>query len=174
MYTIYEHTPFVPTCYKCREKGHKAPDCPQNTPSNSGNQVNITNSDPTNNSERESRNVSIVLSDHEDSTGEYENRINGKPHKINMLLPEKVNGQDAVFEVDSGAYISMMSKDLITDKDYVPGRINVKSMSEIFWARSYINSISKVYKFGAHDNLGANTVLLGCDIGIAQDYTNYT
>ncbi len=31
-------------------------DCPHNTPSNTGSQVNITNSDPTNNSERESGN----------------------------------------------------------------------------------------------------------------------
>ena len=46
--------------------------------------------------------------------------------KINMLLLGKFSGHDATFEIDSGAHISLVSKDLVSESDMVPGKITIK------------------------------------------------
>ena len=72
--------------------------------------------------------------------------------KVNMLLPGKVSGCDATFEIDSCAHISLVSKDLISESDMVPGNITTKSFlrqSQILPCASLnvaINGVSKYYK----------------------------
>ena len=46
----------------------------------------------------------------------------------NMLLSGKVSGCDAIFEIDSGGHISLVSKDLVSESDMVPGNITTKSV----------------------------------------------
>ena len=45
-----------------------------------------------------------------------------------MLLPGKVSGCDATFEIDSGAHISLVSKGLVTEYYMLPGIITIKSI----------------------------------------------
>ena len=79
--------------------------------------------------------------------------------KINMLLPGKVSGHDATFEIDSGAHISLVSKDLVSESDMVPGKITIKSVlgqSKTLPCAGLnvaINGVSKYYKLGVSDKL---------------------
>ena len=55
----------------------------------------------------------LVLSDQEDfsldlTSSGFDNRVWGNPMKIHMLLPGKVSGCDATFEIVSGFHISLV------------------------------------------------------------------
>ena len=49
--------------------------------------------------------------------------------KMNVLLPGKVSGCDATFEIDSGAHISLVLKDLVSEYDILP----LPSLSKVSW-----------------------------------------
>ena len=51
--------------------------------------------------------------------------------KVNMLLPGKVSGCDATFEIDSCAHNSLVSKVLVSESDMVPCNITTKSFLTI-------------------------------------------
>ena len=98
--------------------------------------------------------------------------------KINMLLPGKVSGHDATFEIDSGAHISLVSKDLVSESDMVPGKITIKSVlgqSQTLPCAGLnvaINGVSKYYKLGVSDRIGSKMIILGCDIGV-KDHRHF-
>ena len=98
--------------------------------------------------------------------------------KIHILLPEKVSGCHVTFEIDSGAHISLFSKDLISVSDMLPGNIIIKSVLEqsqtlpCAGLNVAINSVSKYYKLGVSDRIGSKMVNLGCDIGV-KDHRHF-
>ena len=98
--------------------------------------------------------------------------------KINMVLPGKVCGHDATFEIDSGAHISLVSKDLVSESDMVRGKISIKSVlgqSQTLPCAGInvaINEVSKHYKLGVSDKIGSKMVILGCDIGV-KDHRHF-
>ena len=170
---------FVPICHKCGIKGHKSPECPQ---VNSQSQ-NIAKKNSNNSSQKKDPTVKLVLSDQENfsvdfTTSGFDNRVEGNPMKINMLLPAKVTGHDATFEIDSGAHISLVSKDLVSESDMVPGKITIKSVlgqSQTLPCAGLnvaINGVSKYYKLGVSDRIGSKMIILGCDIGV-KDHRHF-
>ena len=98
--------------------------------------------------------------------------------KIHMLLPGKVSGCDATFEIDSGTHISLVSKDLVSEYDVLPGNITIKSVLGLFQTlpcaglNVVINGVSKYYKLGESDKIGIKMVILGCDIGV-KDHRHF-
>ena len=97
--------------------------------------------------------------------------------KINMLLPGKVSGCDAAFE-KTGAHISLVSKDLVSESDVLQGNITIKSVlgqSQTLPCAGLnvaINGVSKYYKLGVSDRIGSKMVILGCDIGV-KDHRHF-
>ena len=79
---------------------------------------------------------------------------------------------DATFEIDSGAHISLVSKDLVSDYYMLPGNITIKivlGQSQTLPCAGLnvaINSVSKYFKLGVSDRIGSKMVILGCDIGV--------
>ena len=87
-------------------------------------------------SQKKDPTVKLVLSDQEEfsvdlTSGGFDDRVEGNPMKINMLLQGKVSGCDATFEIDSGAHISLVSKDLVSESDMLPDNITIKSVTTI-------------------------------------------
>ncbi len=79
---------------------------------------------PANNAQQKASGLNkLVHSDSEDDavTSSVVNRTNGVPNKFNTLLEGKVNDNLATFELDSNAHVSLISPDLVCDKDRVPG-----------------------------------------------------
>ena len=124
-------------------------------------------------SQKKDPTVKLVPSDQEDLSldltfSEFDNRVEGNPMKINMLLPGKVSGCDAIFEIGSGAHISLVSKDLVSESDMLPGNITIKSVlgqSQTLPCAGLnvaINGVSKYYKLGVSDRIGSKMANWRC------------
>ena len=105
-------------------------------------------------SQKKNPTVTLILSDQEDfsldlTSSGFDNRVEGNPMKMNMLLPGKVSDCDATFEIDSDAHISLVSKDLESESDVVPCNITIKSVwgqsqtLTMCWSNVAINIVSK-------------------------------
>ena len=95
-----------------------------------------------------------------------------------MVLPGKFSGCDATFKIDSGTHISLVSKDLVSEYDMLPGNITINSVlgqSQTLPCAGLnvsINGVSKYYELGVSDRIGCKLVILGCDIGV-KDHRHF-
>ena len=74
---------------------------------------------------------------------------------------------DATFEIDSGAHISLVSKDFVSESDMLPGIHHYQGQSQTVPCAGLnvvINGVSKYYKLVVSDRIGSEMVILGCDI----------
>ena len=80
--------------------------------------------------------------------------------KMHMLLPGKNSGCDSTLEIDSGAHISLVSKDLVSEYVMLPS----KSLSKVSWENLRLYHVLVL--------IGSKMVILGCDIGV-KDHRHF-
>ncbi len=156
-------------CNYCKHRGHTLETCR----TLQRKKARELSDKPANNAQQKVSGLNkLVHSDSEDDavTSSVVNRTNGVPNKFNTLLEGKVNDKLATFELDSGAQVSLISPDLVCDKDRVPG---TTSVSCVFKLRQVlplvevdidIQGTRRRVRFGVSHDLDNHSVLLGSDL----------
>lgn len=99
------------------------------------------------------------------------NVINGQPNMIDFTLDGSINGVSAVLRLDSGADVSVISKDFIKDSDNVATHRTIHGIDCVdSTVPSYMlplcaPGVKGKCLFAVHSKLPPGTVLIGRDLG---------